>query len=61
MTHKHTDGIYWLRSERSLERRVTQVLDGKYYLLAEGDPVDEAEINRRGWYVGKQIKDWDKP
>jgi hypothetical protein len=57
----HKNGIYWVRSERSSERRVTQVIDGKYYLLAEAEPVTEEEIQRRGWYVGKQIKKWDKP
>lgn len=58
---QYEPGIYWLRSERSLERRVAQHVNGKWYLLAEADPVTVEEIERRGWYVGKQIKGWDKP
>ena len=55
------NGLYWLRSERSLTRRAAQHIDGKWYTIGEMGPIDEAEIEHRGWYIGKRIKKANKP
>lgn len=51
------DGFYWLTSERAAEPSIAQRVAGRWYLVDEKGPVEENEIRRRGWDIGKLIND----
>lgn len=52
---KWEDGFHWFKSERSSQRAVGQYLNGHWYIMGEGNPIDYSELIGRGWEVDSYI------
>lgn len=50
------DGYHWLDSERTTLPSIAQKMMGRWYLIAEAEPVDLAHIERRGWRYAGPVK-----
>ena len=54
-----SDGYYWFKSERSIDRSIVQRVGGEWWTVNEVGSITMEELNHRGWYIDEPVENRD--